>query len=74
MEKSILTPVKHWNAEKRAKGQYILIYTLGNGSMVDTPRQRGYVVQKYSNQGGERSRFHLYYKNALADYESPNFN
>ena len=68
-EKRILS-VKEWNNEARAKKQYILIYTLGNGSMVDVARQRGYVVQKRHIEGGEKSHFWLNKEKALQDYQS----
>lgn len=68
-----MTHVRHWNADKIRIGQRILVYTLGNGSMYDAPRKRGYVVQKYSEQGGERSKFHLNAIDALADYTSDKF-
>ena len=68
-EKRMLS-VKAWNDEARAKKAYILIYTLGNGSMIDTPRQRGYVVQKRHIEGGERSKFYLNRELAQADYQS----
>jgi hypothetical protein len=57
--------VKDWNASKRHNGQYMLVYTLGNGSMVDEPRKRGYVVQKWHNQGGEGSRYFRNHKLAM---------
>ena len=65
-----MLPVREWNREKLANKQYILVYTLGNGSMIDTPRQRGYVVQKRHKLGGERSKFHLSREKALSDYHS----
>lgn len=68
-----IVPVKAWNNEARAKKAYILVYTLGNGSMIDTPRQRGYVVQKRHVEGGERSKFYLSHDKAIADYQSDNF-
>ena len=71
-EKRILS-VREWNNEARAKRQYILVYTLGNGSMADTERQHGYVVQKRHNQGGERSHFFLSREKAIADYQSNTF-
>lgn len=65
--------VKHWNARMRAEGKYMLVYTLGNGSMADEPRKRGFVVQKYHREGGERSKFHLSREKAEADYKSDKF-
>ena len=72
--KSTITPVKDWNRYYSNKGQYMLVYTLGNGSMVDEPRKRGYVVQKRHEEGGERSRFHLNLDKAVADHNSNSFN
>lgn len=71
-DKRIL-PVSAWNQEYKRKGNYVMVYTLGNGSMLDTERKRGYVVQKHHVQGGERSRFHRNYELALSDYNSDNF-
>lgn len=53
--------VKEWNSIKRGT---ILAYTLGNGSIIDTPRQRGYVVQKHHTQGGEMSQYFSNYQKA----------
>lgn len=47
-----ITQVKEFNREMRAQGKYILMFTLGNGSMADEPRQRGYVVSE-----GQRHRY-----------------
>jgi len=68
--RSFIYTVKNWNAIQRNNKQYILVYTLGNGSMVDIPRQRGYVVEKHHIQGGKRSRFHSNKERALEDYYS----
>ena len=66
--------VKDWNSSKTHEGKYILVYTLGNGSMVDTPRKRGYVVQKWiKDTKAERSRYHKNYASALADFYQDNF-
>lgn len=71
--RSFMYQVKTWNEIHRRKNQFILIYTLGNGSMVDTPRQKGYVVEKHHSQGGKRSKFHSNIEKAMADYYSNNF-
>lgn len=71
-EKLFMT-VKDWNAKQRNDKRYILVYTLGNGSMVDEPRQYGYVVQKRHEEGGERSKFHKNRAEALKDYNSDIF-
>ena len=71
-EKRML-PVKDWNIEQLSKKQYILVYTLGNGSMIDEPRKYGYVVQKRHVEGGEKSHFYLNKDKAMADYQSNTF-
>lgn len=68
-----LHQVKDWNREKRAQHQYTLMYTLGSGAMHEEPRQRGWVVQKWHKEGGERSSFHLSPKEAREDYQSDKF-
>lgn len=74
MERNIIKrkiyKVKDWNREKTG----ILVYTLGNGSMVDEPRKKGYVVQKYHKEGGERSHYWKNYTLALSDFYSDKFN
>lgn len=60
--------VSEWNRTKSSEGRYMLIYTLGNGSMSDEPRKRGYVVQKYHKESGERSKFFKNYELALSDF------
>lgn len=65
--------VKDWNAKKRADKQYMQIYTLDNGSMIDEPRKNGYVVQKRHSEGGERSKFHASHEKAKEDYWSNKF-
>ena len=59
-----------WNAIQQRDGKHMLIYTLGNGSMIDEPRRRGYVVQKYHVNGGEKSKFYLKYADAIKDFET----
>lgn len=44
-----ITQVKEWNRKMRAEGKYILMFTLGNGSMLDEPRKNGYVVGHLNN-------------------------
>lgn len=61
--------VKEWNIKHKGT---ILAYTLGNGSMIDTPRSRGYVVQKRHIEGGESSKFHANYEKALSDFYQDN--
>lgn len=69
-----ITPVKAWNSRMRAEKNYIMVFTLGVGSMVDEPRQVGYVVSKTHREGGERHKFHLSHDKALADFNSDIFN
>lgn len=68
--KAVLFPVREWNSLHRGT---ILVYTLGHGSMIDRPRLRGWVVQKFHVEGGERSKFHMDFAEALTDYRSDNF-
>jgi hypothetical protein len=70
MKKDTIYKVKEWNVQKRSLGAYILVYTLGKGSMHDKPRQKGYVVQKFHKKGGERSRFCSNYQKALTELDS----
>lgn len=71
--KSFLYTVKNWNTIQNRNSKYILVYTLGNGSMYEPERQKGYVVEKHHEQGGERSKFHKNIKLALQDYYSETF-
>jgi len=57
--------IREWNSTHTGS---IMAYTLGNGSMYDEPRQRGYVVQKRHTEGGERSKYHSNKAKALQDY------
>lgn len=66
-------PVKSWNAEKLAQGEYMQAYTLGNGSMVDILRKNGYVVEKEHKQGSKKSRFFLSIDDAMEYYRSFEF-
>ena len=45
--------VKDWNRKQKARNSPILVYTLGNGSILDTPRTTGYVV-------GDNNSSHFY--------------
>lgn len=57
----IITPVSEWNGKQLHNGLHILIYTLGNGSMLDEPRKNGYVVH---DEEGKKSKFFLNYDKA----------
>lgn len=64
IERSI-KPVEQFNNEMRAKGNYTMVMSLGNGSMCDEPRKRGYVVSKKHRLGGSGSYFIMNYEKAL---------
>jgi hypothetical protein len=49
--------VREWNNTKRSEGKYIMMFTLGDGSMVDEPRKRGYVVEKRHRLGGHGCKY-----------------
>jgi hypothetical protein len=61
--------VKDWNQSHTG----IMKYTLGNGSMLDEPRKKGYVVQKRHVEGGEKSQYFPNYEKALAYFYKDNF-
>lgn len=65
--------VQNWNRDMRLQARYMEVYTLGNGSMVDEPRKRGFVVNKEHIEGGKKSRFFLSQEKALEYYYSDNF-
>ena len=69
IERSI-KPVWQFNKEMLDKQQYIMVMTLGNGSMVDMPRKRGYVVSKEHKEGGKSSRFFLNHDKAFDWYSA----
>jgi hypothetical protein len=71
--KAFLFTVKNWNGFQKRNDKPILVYTLSNGSMIDTPRQKGYVVEKHHVQGAKRSKFHKNITLALQDYYSEVF-
>jgi len=58
-----LTQVKKFNEWARNKGKYILIFTLGVGSMQDKPRKYGWVVSGYSSK--DSHQFFLNKKEAI---------
>ena len=68
-----LYKVTDWNREKTNQKKYTLVYTLGNGSMLDEPRKRGYVVEKRLENGAERSKYHSNIEKAKADLYSDKF-
>lgn len=63
-----LTQVQEWNRKKRNDGQYIMMFTLGNGSMADKPRQRGWVIYTKNEQGATSARFYQNKDEALLAY------
>jgi hypothetical protein len=60
--------VKDWNREKLAEQKYIMVFTLGNGSMLDEPRKKGYVVYKKHKLGGTSAKYMSNYEKALANF------
>jgi len=49
-----ITQVKEFNKKMLRESRYILVFTLGNGSMVDEPRKNGYVVSGYCGNDSHR--------------------
>lgn len=64
--------VKQWNSLKKAEGEYMQVYTLGNGSMADEPRKKGFVVYKKHKEGGSGSKWFPNYLQAEEYYHSEN--
>ena len=60
-----LIPVKLWNYEYRAKGEYIMCFNVGNGAYLNKNRIKGYVVQNGSN-----CKFIMNYKKAQEYHHS----